>query len=200
MQEARILADFCQDEALLSAVKQSDIHLATAKNLFNNQNLTKESVERQYAKSVLFLTCYGGGPQKLSEGFNIPIQKAKDTILKFYEAFPGLRPYFEAEGAKAKKQGYIEVNPVTKRRAGLPGWETYEWCRKHIEYYKSRGWEVRPEVLEYYSYYDSKYQRLAQNYRIQATAADVTKVAGILLRRYSKKIGFKIILMVHDKL
>ena len=46
---------------------------------------------------------------------------------------------------------------------------------------------------------DGKIQRWAQNIPIQATAADVAKQAGIFIRNRSKKIGFKIVLFVHDE-
>lgn len=55
-QEARILADLSQDPVFIEACKNSDIHLATAKLAFDNPNLTKESEERQIAKSMTFLT------------------------------------------------------------------------------------------------------------------------------------------------
>jgi len=46
---------------------------------------------------------------------------------------------------------------------------------------------------------DGKIQRWAQNIPIQATAADVAKQAGINLRHRSKKIGFLLVLFVHDE-
>lgn len=42
-------------------------------------------------------------------------------------------------------------------------------------------------------------QRWSQNLPIQGTAADIGKKAGILLRKYSQKIDFKITLFVHDE-
>lgn len=54
-QEMRILADFSQDLNLLTAVAEKDVHLATAKIVYDNPFLTKDSEERQYAKSINFL-------------------------------------------------------------------------------------------------------------------------------------------------
>ena len=43
-------------------------------------------------------------------------------------------------------------------------------------------------------------QRWAQNIPAQGTAADIGKYAGILLRKYTQKFPFKIVLFVHDEI
>ncbi len=198
-QEMRVLAELSQDVALLKAVSTSDVHWETAKLIYKDPNLPKDSVERQYAKTINFLMLFGGGPKKLSEAFGLSMAEAKQIIKRYFDTFPGLEPYFHREGVIAKEQGYIVVNEITKRRANLPFWDKYKFCKDHITYFRARGYDIRPEILDTYQYLDSKYQRLAQNYRIQATAADISKVTGIVLRRYAKKFKFKILLLIHDE-
>jgi DNA polymerase-1 len=54
-QEMRVLADFSGDKNMIKAVSAGDVHLETARIMYDNPHLTKESEERQYAKSTNFL-------------------------------------------------------------------------------------------------------------------------------------------------
>lgn len=133
-QEARIIADKSGDENMLTAFRAgTDFHLEMAKIAFGNPNVTKDSSERQFAKSITFLTAFGGGAKKLSENFGVTLQKAKSLISDYYKGFPKLRPYFDNQGVLAKEQGYILVNEVSKRKSYLPFYEEYIFCKKAVE-------------------------------------------------------------------
>lgn len=139
-QEMRILAEFSQDENLLKAFERgSDIHLETAKITFNDETLTKESVERQWAKSINFLIAYGGGAKKLSETFGVPLGQAKDVLKIYMHAFSGLDPYFKRSGLFTRQDGYVYINDTTGRRAPLNNYDTWLWLKHNITRAKSYG-------------------------------------------------------------
>lgn len=126
-QEQRILAAFSGDEAMLKVFSSGlDLHSAIAKQAFKLPELpSKDSLHRKYAKSIGFLTAYGGGAKKLSEQFGIPLKDAKELINSYFTNFPTLKEYYEEVGRLARERGYILVNNVTKRRVGLLEVEKY---------------------------------------------------------------------------
>jgi DNA polymerase I len=196
-QEARIIADKSGDENMQSVFeKGTDFHLETAKIAFSNPNLTKDTIERQQAKSINFLVAFGGGPKKLSEQFGIPLSRAKDLIRTYFEAFSLVELYFKKVGEFVKTHGYAVTNEVTRRKSYMEDWDVYLFCKSHIQKFKR---DSHPVIVQRYNLLTSKYQRLAQNIPVQGTAADIAKYAGILLRKKSKQIGFKICLFVHDE-
>jgi DNA polymerase-1 len=199
-QEMRVIADKSGDPNLIAAFKANrDIHLETAKLTFDNSSLEKDSEERQMAKSINFLAAFGGGAKKLSETFGIAMMKAKSILKAYFAAFPSLEAYFKMQGVLAKQQGYILCNPVSGRRSYIPFWENYMSTKHYLAVEKAKNAELHPTVVDKFSYWDSKIQRWAQNIPIQSTAADISKKAGILLREYSKKMNFKIVLFAHDE-
>ena len=200
-QEARIIADKSGDPNMLKACGSgTDFHLEIAKIAFNDSTLTKDSEERRIAKSIGFLIAYGGGAKKLSEQFDIPMQRAKSLIRGYYDSFPKLEAYFANQGLEAKKFGYVICNPVSGRKSFVPFFNDYVECKKYVEKCNRVYVDPHPKVKDAYNTWDSKIQRWSQNIPIQGTAADIGKRAGILLRKFSKKIPFKIVLFVHDEI
>lgn len=199
-QEMRVIADKSQDVNLIAAFKANrDIHLETARLTFNDPDLDKDSEERQMAKSINFLAAFGGGAKKLSENFGISMLRAKNTLKAYFLAFPALKEYFNIQGQIAKENGYILCNPFSGRRSYIPFWENYQKVKRYVEVEKAKNAEIHPKIESAYSYWDSKIQRWAQNIPIQSTAADISKRAGVLLRAFSKKVPFKIIIFAHDE-
>lgn len=199
-QEMRVIADKSEDPNLIAAFKANrDIHLETAKLTFDNPLLEKDSEERQMAKSINFLAAFGGGAKKLSENFGISMLKARAALKAYFIAFPSLEAYFKIQGQLAKENGYILCNPFSGRRSYIPFWEQYKRAKWYMITTKAKNAEPHPVIADKYSYWDSKIQRWAQNIPIQSTAADISKKAGVYLRKYSKNIPFKIVLFAHDE-
>lgn len=136
----RILADFSRDPNLLKAFESgSDVHLETAKLAFQNPDLTKDSQERQFAKSINFLVAYGGGAKKLSENFGISMQQAKAVLKTYMDTFSQLTPYFAEGGRQTRADGFILINNVTKRRGPVSDYEVWTWLGHEIERQKCSG-------------------------------------------------------------
>lgn len=201
-QEARILADLAQEPNMMQIFKDNkDLHLETARIMYNNPTLQKDSKERREAKSVNFLMSYGGGASKLSTAFKISMYDAHRTIDNYFSIFPALAPYFKQVGEDARRLGYINHSEIYPRKTFIPFYQKYLDMKVYIDRCKAYKADINPLVRDKFGYYDSKIQRHAQNYRIQGLAATMSKLGCILIRKALKRAGLsaRLILMVHDE-
>lgn len=106
-QELRVLAALSGDKTMIQAFKDgSDLHLMTAQAAWG-PHITKESVERKYAKVVNFGRVYGGGARTVSEQTGLTFPQAKRVVEAFDKRYPGVREYSDYLARIASAQGYI---------------------------------------------------------------------------------------------
>lgn len=94
--ELRVLAHVSDDINMVKAFKSGDDpHKYTASLIYEKpvDQVTKE--ERQIAKSVSFLTVYGGGAWKLSRTANISLPAAERVLQRLKEVYPGVFIWME---------------------------------------------------------------------------------------------------------
>lgn len=164
-QEARILADAAQEPAMMRIFKENkDLHLETARIMYNDPTIEKKSKQRQEAKSVNFLMSFGGGASKLSSTFGVSIYDAKRTIDVYFKTFPNLKKYFTLVGQDAKENGFIKHNDVFPRKTFIPFYDKFLVLQEYINKCERCKWSVNPLVKDKYGYLESKIQRHAQNY------------------------------------
>ena len=201
-QELHIAASYAKEQTLLTSLREGkDPHLETAKLVYDDNTLTADSRERQYAKSINFLVIYGGGPSKLASTFNIPIKKAKDVIKKYFESYQAFAQYFKLVGEDAEEKGYILCDNYIRRKTYPHFYSKMMFAKERVDYFTARGWVVPSVYADTYSYWRSFLQRMAQNYRIQSTGATMAKLAGVLIKKELKamKTDGKLVLLVHDE-
>jgi DNA polymerase-1 len=110
-QELRVLAALSGDVTMIRAFKEGlDLHLMTAQAAWGN-HITKESVERKYAKVVNFGRVYGGGAKTVSEQTGLTFMQAKRVVEAFDRRYPGVRTYSDILMRLADSQGYV-VTPT----------------------------------------------------------------------------------------
>jgi DNA polymerase I len=110
-QELRVLAALSGDVTMIRAFREGlDLHLLTAQAAWGN-HITKESVERKYAKVVNFGRVYGGGAKTVSEQTGLPFMQAKRVVEAFDKRYPGVRTYSDVLMRQADSQGYV-VTPT----------------------------------------------------------------------------------------
>ena len=193
-QELNIAADKSQDETMLNALRNGeDLHRLAASGLYNKpiNEITQE--ERKNGKIVNFSIIYGAGEDKIAEFFNCSKSKAKQLLQGYFQKFPKLKPLQDASFNRTVKNGYITIDELN-RRCYVPEYEEYQWLSKNVLTDSSPEFKKRLKALT------GKIFRDSSNYIIQGQAADMSKYAGILLRREAKKTDkFKIILLVHDE-
>jgi len=175
--ELRIIASLAHDQKMIEAFhKGEDIHVRTAAFMFDVplEEVTKDM--RSSAKEVNFGVLYGMGVYGLASRRKISREKARDFIERYFNAYQGVYEFLEATRTQAQEQGYVET--IMGRKRYLP--EIYSGMR-----------QVRAQA-----------ERMAVNFPIQGTAADILKVAMIDIFKKLSQVSkdSHMILQVHDEL
>jgi len=166
--ELRLLAHFSKDETLINAFKENkDIHLETAIKIFGEK---KAHEYRSVAKSINFGLIYGMGARKLSETINVSNKEAKEFIEKYFASFPTVKDFLNKQKELVRKRGYVET---------LLG-------RRRFFDFKTVN-----------SFMASNFEREAVNTIFQGSAADLIKMAMLVIEKSSND---DMILQIHDEL
>ncbi|MDR1297951.1 MAG: DNA polymerase I [Deltaproteobacteria bacterium] len=175
--ELRVMAHFSGDRALLDAfANNEDVHAQTAAEIFGAGPAGVTAEARRQAKTINFGIIYGQGAFGLAKQLGVPRTLAAEFISRYFARFPGVKKYMERARAEAYKAGFVTT--WFGRRRYLPG-------------LASSNRTLRGEA-----------ERMAINTPVQGTAADVIKMAMLLVDRKITELGLKsrIILQVHDEL
>ncbi|XBC39100.1 MAG: DNA polymerase [Buchnera aphidicola (Nurudea shiraii)] len=176
--ELRILAHFSQDEKFLDAfLKDKDIHLITASEIFNTtfKNITYH--ERHHAKLINFSILYGMSSYGLSKQLNINIKKARNYIQTYKEKYKKIFQYIENTKNMALKNGFVT---------------TLEGRKLFIPNIKSKNKKIQKIA-----------KKTAISAVIQGTTSDIMKISMIKINNLIKqdfKSHAKIVLHIHDEL
>lgn len=213
-EELRVLASVCMDPTFLSAYtgeEDKDLHSLTACGLFpmfmhkfpeiNKSevvfvadslvsydwyaNARKEPTDlghildkvRGYAKTANFGVVYGSGPDTISQQLMIPLAEAEIIVEAMNATYPGINQWKMKLYDEARRRGYVET-----------AWGS----RRHIGAGLVSG--TRKEI--------GRWERQASNFVIQATCADLLKVALVSMstRGTLEKFGAKLIAPIYDEL
>ncbi|MBN1278716.1 MAG: DNA polymerase I [Chlorobiaceae bacterium] len=173
--ELRIAAEISGDDKLIEAFRnREDIHSATAKAIFNTNEISSEM--RRKAKEVNFGVLYGIQPFGLSKRLNIPRNEAKEIIDVYKSKYPGLFEALQGIIEEGRKTGFVAT--LLGRRRYMPDLNSGNGIRKKAA------------------------ERAAMNTPIQGTAADIIKYAMNLCGRRMREQGMRsvMLLQVHDEL
>lgn len=175
--ELRIIASLSEDPNMMhDFIEGADIHAATASRVYNVDLKEVSSEMRRHAKTVNFGIIYGISAFGLSERLNIHRSEAAAIINQYFNKYPGIRKYMDNQIAFARKHGYVET--IMKRR-------------RYLRDINSNNSIVRGFA-----------ERNAVNAPIQGSAADMIKLAMILIQQEIEKqqLRSRMILQVHDEL
>jgi DNA polymerase I-like protein with 3'-5' exonuclease and polymerase domains len=175
--ELRILAHYSRDPLLLEAYtaeQETDLHALTASRMFGKEVDSIEKSERTVAKMINFGIAYGITPAGLFNrlrpaGVDVTEEDCQRFVADYFKTYPGVRKFLARAEQAARERGY--VRSLFGRRRRLKGGE--------------RGLSSR-EV------------RQAQNFIIQATAADLAKDAMVRLHAALPE-GASLIATIHDE-
>lgn len=175
--ELRLLAHLSDCKALIRAYcAEKDIHAITASQVFNIPVCDVTEELRQQAKAVNFGIIYGISAFGLANDLNTTPQKAKKYIERYFDAYPEIKMYMEANVEKAARDGYVT---------------TMFGRRRVINEIRSSNYNIR-----------SFGERAAMNMPTQGANADIIKLA--MLHVHEKleqgKYKAKLVLQVHDEL
>jgi DNA polymerase-1 len=175
--ELRILAHVSGEPKLREAfARGDDIHRATAAEVLGKDPATLTPGERSIAKMINFGIIYGISAFGLSENLEIPREQAQEYIDAYLARFPRVQDFIQRTIEQATLDGY--VTSLLGRRRPVPE------IRASNRQTRSLG------------------ERLAVNFVMQGSNADIIKVAMIGIHRRLRTEGraARLVLQVHDEL
>lgn len=175
--ELRLAAHLSQDKKMIDVFRAGqDIHSATAAWVYDIPQADVTADKRREAKTLNFGVLYGMGPQAFARAAGISVEKARSFIGRYREQYTGLTKYMEATIEQARTHGYVETLFGRKR--------------------------YMPEINSNNMAIAAQAERIAFNFPLQGTAADILKKAMIELQAVIEKDwpDVKLLLTVHDEL
>jgi DNA polymerase I len=175
--ELRILAHVSGEPKLREAfARGDDIHTATAVEVLGKQPNELTSGDRSVAKMINFGIVYGISAFGLSENLEIPREQAQEYIDAYLARFPHVQDFIQRTIEQAKRDGY--ATSLLGRRRPTPE------IRASNRQTRSLG------------------ERLAVNFVMQGSNADIIKKAMIAIHRRLRDEGrgARLVLQVHDEL
>jgi DNA polymerase I len=175
--ELRILAHVSGEPKLREAFAQGeDIHAATAAEVLGKERAELTKDERNVAKMVNFGIIYGISAFGLSENLEIPRERAQEYIDTYLARFPLVQDFIQRTIEHCTEEGY--ATSLFGRRRPVPE-------------LKASNRQTR-----------SLGERLAVNFVMQGTAADIIKKAMVAIHARLREEGrsSRLVLQVHDEL
>jgi DNA polymerase I len=175
--ELRILAHVSGEPKLREAfARGDDIHTATAVEVLGKDPSELTSADRSIAKMINFGIVYGISAFGLSENLEIPREQAQEYIDAYLARFPRVQDFIQRTIEQAKRDGY--ATSLLGRRRPTPE------IRASNRQTRSLG------------------ERLAVNFVMQGSNADIIKKAMIAIHRRLRDEGrgARLVLQVHDEL
>jgi DNA polymerase-1 len=175
--ELRILAHVSGEPKLREAFERGeDIHTATAAEVLGVDPAKLTSGQRSIAKMINFGIVYGISAYGLSENLEIPREEAQRYIDAYLARFPHVQDFIARTIEQAGQDGY--VTSLLGRRRPVP--------------------EIRASNRQTRGFGE----RVAVNFVMQGSNADIIKVAMIRIARRLREEGrgARLVLQVHDEL
>ena len=175
--ELRILAHVSGEPKLREAFERGeDIHTATAAEVLGVDPAKLTSGERSIAKMINFGIVYGISAFGLSENLEIPREQAQQYIDAYLARFPLVQDFIQRTIERAEEDGY--ATSLLGRRRPVP--------ELRVRNRQTRGFG----------------ERVAVNFVMQGSNADIIKVAMVAIERRLREEGrsARIVLQVHDEL
>ncbi|MDT8395397.1 MAG: DNA polymerase I [bacterium] len=175
--ELRVLAHLSGDPGLVEAFEMGqDVHARTACQVLGAVPGRVEPELRRRAKVINFGIIYGMSAFGLSRELGISPGEAARIIDEYFNVYSGVKEFTEKILAEARQNGYVQT--LLKRRRILPELES-----------------KNPNTRQYG-------ERMAINTPIQGTAADLIKMAMLLVHGglAGHAPGARMLLQVHDEL
>jgi DNA polymerase I len=175
--ELRIAASFAKDETMIEAFRNKrDIHATTAAKVFKVALEKVTPDMRRKAKEVNFGILYGSTAFGLSQNLGITRTEASEIIESYFTEFSAIKRYMDDSINFARDKEYVE---------------TILGRRRYLRDINSRNITTRGFA-----------ERNAINAPIQGSAADIIKIAMILIHKWleREKLKTKMTMQVHDEL
>jgi DNA polymerase-1 len=175
--ELRMLAHFCQDEALRTAFREGeDIHAAVASQVYGVSLDSVTSAQRRVAKAVNFGVIYGQSAFGLAATLGIDKDEAAKFIDDYFKKYSSVQHFIELTLNETRRTGFART--ILGRRREISG--------------------IRPRPFGNLNLPE----RTAVNAVIQGSAADLIKKAmiNVFHRLQHEQHPARMLLQIHDEL
>ncbi|GAC1672951.1 MAG: DNA polymerase I [Candidatus Acidiferrum sp.] len=175
--ELRIMAHFSGDPVLTEAFRNGeDIHARTAQEVFGVGPMAQTAEHRRAAKAINFGIIYGLSPFGLAQQLGIEQKEAARFINAYFSRYRGVKEYLDNTLVETRKSGMAKT--LFGRIRPIP--------------------EINSPQMQLRNFAE----RTALNSPLQGTAADLIKLAMIVIDRRlaAEKFKARMILQVHDEL
>lgn len=203
-QEQIVLANRALDPNLLKFYDEglADMHSFVASKMYPElEGLTLDEVKekhkekRQAAKSAGFAINYGGQGITIADNLGISLEEGNKIYDAYFEAFPGLRKYFDTVKKQGLKDGYVLISPLTRRKSYIDFFDKYKALEQELtpefwDRYRFAKRENTPEFptlkekVSKYFMYKGDIERKTLNFPIQGSSAEITKISCIYILDY----------------
>jgi DNA polymerase-1 len=224
-QEQIVLVNKCLDKNLLEFYDKDlgDMHSFVASKMYDELNdvsldvIKKEHKDkRQSAKVAGFAINYGGSGIGIADQLGLSVEQGQKIYDSYFQAFPGLKSYFETTKKEGINNGYILISPVTGKRSYVNYFEEFKESSKEFqvegfwEKYKKHKenntptFQVLKERVSRWFRKKGDIERMSLNFPVQGESAEITKLACVLFwRNYILKENLvnvvKIVNLIHDE-
>jgi DNA polymerase-1 len=176
--ELRVLAHLSGEQALVDAFsRDEDIHDRTAMKVFGTSSGLSAHELRRRAKIINYALLYGKQAFTLAKDIGVSKPEAQAFIDAYFAGFPSVRGFIDGLLATARETGSVKT--MFGRRRLMPD-------------LNSRNFQIRAAA-----------ERMAVNFPIQGSAADILKKAMIDVHAALPTVAggrARMILTVHDEL
>ncbi|HPD07857.1 DNA polymerase I [Patescibacteria group bacterium] len=177
--ELRIIASLAHEDSMIANfLAGHDIHAVTAAKINGIPLEDVTEKQRRAAKAVNFGILYGQGPHGLSRATGLSYGAAKDFIEQYFTIYPQIHKYINELLIKARQDGFV----------------TTFWGRRRY----------LPDLLSPNPTLRRAAERMAINFPVQGTAADIMKAAMINVDHWLEDnfawVQARIVLQIHDEI
>lgn len=226
-QEQILLVNKSKDKDLIAFYNADlgDMHSYIASKIYPElKDLSLKDIKRlhkgkrQIAKAAGFALNYGGTGYTVSNNLGIPIGEGNEVERAYFEAFPGLKDYYDSCEKDALDKGYILIDSLLGSKFFIDKFDEFKvlekkynfdnkefWLKYREEKKKNSQWYLyEKEDVSYYFRWKGAIRRMALNFPIQGSSASVTKLASVYFFRWIKENNLlrKVLItnIVHDEL
>jgi DNA polymerase-1 len=180
--ELRVAASLSGEPVWVNAyLLDEDVHIDTAKGIFHTEHPTED--QRSKAKTGNFGMLTGQSGYAFAMEMGITPDAGDAFVEAWYAALPELSKWMNRERQRARDTGYAQTFWGRRRTMGLTGINNINCFDQKLR---------------------AHWERSVCSHIIQGTAADIMKLAIVLVRRAILKAGWqddvKTLLTVHDQL
>lgn len=223
-----VMTNISQDPSLIEFFnsESADLHSFVAKKIFYREleGIPEENVKasrpdlRSKAKSGGFCFLFGGTGFTVATQLNIPKSEGEALEQAYFEAFPGLKTYFDKVEKEALDRGYILIDSITGSKRFILNYDAFSHVHDAMNNLSSNYWDRYREGRENNTpWYQNEKEKVSKYYRtkgkirrnaingpVQGTSASIAKIALLNMYNYILENNlFGIVLIcnaVHDEI